>query len=444
MCHKSARLRACLVAALLALTASASACGDDFSGGEFNFLHVFNGYPATQNLSLYGPQGTVAQNVEYGKRTQSFQRVNRNLGTSFEVLYEGTPQAANVSLPLYSLYPQETATVFFKRRTGSSSIAQPILYRHLQTGHDNSSVADQTGIPDGFGLCRLVIDNALSVRDLNLTSFNFVTAMKMNPACTGYTRQVGSYDDSGTTVETESGRTIQVGRPRLWQTGDNADTPATRPWFFPAASDSGQVVDIRDPSSCDVFGEQRVAGENGINFIWAGNVTGSFDEGNIRATLPTNQYMNCIGWDPDSPPEEQNIDSASVKRCQRGSVTLRNIESGSGIVRYQFPTGIGLKLNDEPVPPDQCGFGIRVYSDFFNIFVEEGKSTRHFQDDVTFKPNQYHFWVLYGRPVNPRSEQWSAADAVDKTRPNAPKAGGGIVELDDYVREDGSANGNGN
>ena len=409
-----------LAAWLILLT---GACGDDGPVPEQVYLHVFNGYPGTNSMSLYGPSGTVTSNLGFGQRTDAPVAVNRNLGSDFQMILSGAPSPFDINLPLYDLYPHETATVLFKRRTGSDTVDEPIILRHVQTGYTAKD-----------GQCRILMDNGLSVQNDRIGQFNFIPSFKIKPTCTGYVEQIGSFRDSGLEVKTEAGKTIQVGRPGLYQ------RVKSNPWFIPADVNGGEVLDVRNvkQGNCKALDsspqnntnkqDSYVAGDNSVAFYWAPTASVEYDSGTFRSPAPTRQYMNCIGWDPDKPAGKQKVKSEQILECQRSEANAEVISLTGNSVSYYLSTGIGLKEDKngkrQAIPDDKCGFRVSILSDFYNIFAEDDEGTaRRVRSTLQFNPSQYYFWVLYGRPLNPLVEQWGA---------NTPKRGGGFVPVPDY------------
>lgn len=405
--------------ALLALTVL-SGCSDSASASETVYLHVFNAYPGTQSLSLYGPSGAVATDLPFGERTPSFREVDRNIGTDFELILDGAPTTFDIDIPLYDLYPNESATIFFKRRSGEDTIDDPLLLRHLQTGFNTK---DQQ--------CRLVYDNALSVNDDEIAVFNYIPLFKIRPTCTGYVDQIGSFKDSGQKITTKAGDKIEVGRPGLF------DRIKSNPWFVPAETQDGDVLDVRNVRSgnCPAFDSEpgtnnkrdfRVAGDKTFDFVWAGGAREvDWVGGTFLAPSPTRQYMECIGWDPDKPPGKQKIESEQVLKCRAGQHTADLVKLNNEVIRYEFSTGIGLidqnNGKSKKLSSKFCGFETTIISDFFNIFEDPGGGEKNLvKTTIKYPPSQYYFWVLYGRPVNPRIEKWGALSKGD---------GGGFIPI---------------
>jgi hypothetical protein len=418
-----------VVALWLGLAAS---CGGQ--NNEQVWLYIFNGYPGAESMSMYGPSGTVTSSLSFGSRTPNPVGVNRNLGTQFDLVLQGAPQSFEVELPLYDMYPHETATVFFKRRSSADTVDDPYLFRHVQTGYSDDN--------DARDRCRLIFDNGLSVQNDEIGNFNYIPLVKIRPSCTSFVGQIRSFDDTGQQITTPAGDTVQAGRPWLYSNDINhpsnrygGRTPFNYQWFFPATAESGQVLDIRNrgqPACGNVAANKRgtgtastVAGEHTVNYVWA--PPGSqvdYESGSLRAPPPTREYMNCIGWDPDKPPNRQNIRTEQVLKCRMTENSTQTVKLNREIVSYRFNTGIGLKEGGGKVPDDQCGFGTRMASDFFNVFEEpDGEMAQRVTRDIQFNPNQYYFWVTYGRPVNPLIESWGA---------DTPDGGGGFVPLPDY------------
>ena len=416
------------VALLAALLLSvAPGCGNQGPKPETVWLHVFNAYPGVSSLSLYGPNGAVTTDLPFGKRTNSYQSVDRNLGTDFTLILEGAPTTFEISLPLYDMYPHESGTVFFKRRSGADTVDEPIVFRHVQTGYTEEDKQ-----------CRLILDNAISAQNDDIAIFNYVPAMKIRPSCTGYVDEIGTYNDRDQMAEAKNGQMIQVGRPWLHNTNNNKKPEFVRqPWFIPADAQGGGIVDVRNVKNgkCPALDstpddnknkrDQQVVGEDTVEFIWAPQADVDYESGTFTAAPPTRQYMDCIGWDPDKNANRQSIESDQVDKCQGTQQTTDVVKLNNEVVSLRFPAGIGLKSNGDNLTSKQCGFEQTIMSDFFNVFKEPGdkKKKEAVTRMIKYKPSQYYFWVLYGRPVNPLVEEWGA---------NTPGRGGGFVELPNY------------
>lgn len=401
----------CLLASLMAL----AGCGAG-NNEEVVHLHFFNAYPGASSMSVYGPSGVVARDLPFGERTAEPVAVNRNLGDEFTILLQGAPEPFEVAIPVWSMYPHETGTVLFKRRTGRDTIDTPVLYRHVQTGYS---------VNQGQQACRLVLDNALSGETSNLFNASYVPAFKLRPACMGYRFQIGSFED-----------------PR----GQGfIDAVANAPWFYPIEASEDKTSYIKNGQACPAYSGGTISNQDGdtvsgaivipggtIDFVWAGASNGirnfEDEEGTLIANPTTADVMTCLGWDPLVPKSEQEEllqDQQKLADCLSDTYELPSVRPQQEEIQY-YSFGIGL---GQGIPEGRCGFDIRADSDFESIFTGANLNGEPVIERAEFAPNQYYFWLIYGRPVNPRVESWGA---------NQPEEGGGFVELPDYPGGSGS------
>jgi hypothetical protein len=402
-------LLACLVASVLAL----AGCGNG-QDGEVVHLHVFNAYPGADSISVYGPSGVVARDLPFGQRTEEPVAVERNLGEQFTIIIDGAPDQFQTSVPVWSMYPHETGTILFKRRTGENSIDDPVLYRHVQTGY---RTGDDVPPEQQQEACRLVLDNALSGESSSLMNMTYLPAFRINPNCVGYRESIGSFTD-----------------PR----GSSfIQRVANSPFFYPVDVEGSKIGYIKDGPGCPAYNtndpDGRVLIPGGtVEFVWAGgNYSEWFfeDGGNIRVQPTTGDLMQCLGWDPERPAADQSdlITPDTLATCLSVSYETEGIETTGTVDYFRFPVGLG-----QDVDPGRCGFDIRADSDFESIFTGQNLNGEPVIERAEFSPNQYYFWVLYGRPVNPLVEKWGS---------NQPENGGGFVELPDYPGDPGANEG---
>jgi hypothetical protein len=411
-------LLGCLAASLLAL----AGCGNG-QDDEVVHLHIFNAYPGAGSISVYGPSGVVARDLPFGERTDKPVAVNRNLGSSFTILIDGAPRPFETQIPVWSMYPHETGTVLFKRRIGETAIDEPVLYRHVQTGY---RTGDQVPTNERQESCRLVLDNALSGETGNLLNMTYLPAFKINPSCVGYKAQIGSFTDPR--LDPRFG-----GDPQFIQ------RIADNPWFYPVDVTTSKVGYIKDSATCPAFSTTDEFGRivvpaGSFELVWAGSNFGTrtFDgeSGDVIVPPPTGDLMECLGWDPDEDADEQPdvITEESLANCLSASYSARRVDTVQREIQfYEFPVGLG-----DGIDPQRCGFDIRADSDFESIFTGSNLDGNPVIARADFAPNQYYFWVLYGRPVNPFVETWGS---------NQPEEGGGFVELPDYPNDPSSSEG---
>ncbi|MFB6374865.1 MAG: hypothetical protein ABEN55_17490, partial [Bradymonadaceae bacterium] len=423
------------ISALIVAMVLAVGCGNSGQVNERVWLDVFNAYPGTSSLSLYGPSSAVATNVNYGNLSPGQPTaVDRNLGTDFKLLLQGAPTSYDLELPLFNLYPDETATLMFKRRSGPKSV-DAAMYRQIRTGYSKKAQA-----------CRLVLDNALSVQNAenNIAQYNYLPVFKIRPSCAGYNLKIGkSFDDSSDlTVSLQGGGSIDAGRPDLYKKIHED------PWFIPTAANSGEIIRTYNqtprggPPCAAVSGsgekETEAAGQRTVKWVWVGygakEAEIDFSSGSFRAPPPSQQYMKCIGWDPDKKKNRQSIKSQQVIKCKGDQHKATAIKLGKEVSQLEFSTGIGLKKKNgkngklRPVPKTKCGTAIQVVSDFFNVFNKQKGKQNRIERMITYDPSQYYYWILYGRPIVPHVQHWSVKPPR-KAKGNKPR-GGGYVKVE--------------
>lgn len=151
----------CILTMFTAIAMTLS-CGEGSDNQEYVYLYIFNGYPGSSQMSLYGPSGRVVSGLPFRGRTTEPIKISRNLGTDFTLVIDGAPQTIDLQFELYDLYPQETGTLFFKRRS-STTDAVATIYRHTPSISSN---------------CRLLIDNGLSIQSSGVANYNFMVAFR--------------------------------------------------------------------------------------------------------------------------------------------------------------------------------------------------------------------------------------------------------------------------
>jgi hypothetical protein len=429
---------------------------------EVVYLDVFNGYPGSGALSVFGPTGAVTNGLPFGQRTSNFTTINRNVGTSFQIQIEGATSTAETDLPLYSMYPHESATLFIKRRSGQGRVDTAFM-RHVRTGYKKEDRQ-----------CAMVFDNALSTGNPDIATYKYLPVFKVNPACAGYLPKLGSYREDGKDIDGPD----YLFRPNLVSTDRDGDGTAEPgiverfPWFVATQSSEGDIIDVRNVAEggCPAYsskvgvddgessgGEgggsgsnspvrgQVIAGNSTVEFVWApfrsiltlerarelqragGNVPSvDLESGSVVSAAPTREYLNCIGWNPnksaaDNVEKLQELKRQKIEKCKSGQFTSSPVTLGQQLTQYEMPAGLG-----KGVAGDTCGFQVRIASDFFTIFRRPSNDEpggEPISQTYTFPPSQFSFWVLYGRPIDPFVESWGVADK---------QSGGGFVRLPKY------------
>lgn len=382
------RLRVVTLATAALALSSVTGCGSS-EGGETVYLFVINGYTAAETLSVFGNAGPVVQGLKFGERSEEPIEVNRNFGTQFTVVIDGMPQAVELEHDLYSMYPQETGTLFIKKRSGTSDIATS-LFRHVQTIDPS---------------CQFTFENGLSLSNEYVTagSFSYAPEFRIEDRPSS-----GYLDETQVPVITECGplptpTRSPIPRPELLSAIDND------PYFFYV----GCVSDVQSNLLCPVWGESEVEDE-------------------VIAAPPTAEYFECIagavtvkqpegaeplpfpGADaqvqcPEGPLtwDDVQVDPLAVAECKalkKYNTTFAKPNEGSEVITYR---NIGCEQTFRIRTP-----GLQV------IFGPKDGDTlgQHGDGDyvestIEIPVGSEHFYVLFGRPVNPLIWQWNSGEA---------------------------------
>ncbi len=395
-----------------------TSCGGS-DGHEVVYLHVFNAYPGSQSMSLYGPTGAVVTDLPFGTRTDSPVAVDRNLGTEFELILDGAPTPFDLDQQLFNLYPQETATFLFSRRDDSTAQAQ--ILRHIQS------------VSAG---CRMVFHNSMAVANDQLGMFDFIVGWNFQGNITeaGYDE---AEEDSFIAQHADdlSDDHLENHDDRKFELYDFIDTHPV----FALATGLGTEGD-EDPI-------------NLLHFVWLGieelvdRPLVDFQSGSIRAHPPTEDYIECLegaleaqeaidqGADDPSLHDEANQNCAEMQTYTTETFGTGSEQVGGSL--HYFPGSLPDNLQDGSPrePENECGADLRLYSDYGNTFGgEHGFENRplfidEFTGDVLtqeedplprlfprFGRSDHQFYVLYGRPAQGpeiRIEQWRASDQFE-------------------------------
>lgn len=392
----------------IALTIALLSCGGN--GGsdkdDLVYLRVFNGYPGSASLTLYGPTGTIVSDLPFGQGSDAPVAVERTLGSDFILVLDGVPEPIDLTPQLYSLYPHETATFFVTRRTDLSE-ADFKLYRHVQAGSP---------------ACRLVIDNALSVENYREGLFNFISGWHFKDIETGgYDEQFESDEIDAFNNDVPSCMDLtQFKRDRL------------KPSLF------DQIKEYRY-FAINEGGEQEIGydgGPRGIQWVWVGpekyvdHPRVDFESGNMITHRTTNDFLICMREAAEGVDDEDECEPGwdePFRDCvdQTGYSVVLHRAGDADADAYK----IHYYPEDIDNPPETCDAEIKVFSDFTNIF--SGQHGYGNNERIEFKPKfglaDHYFYVLYGRPVNPKAAEWKASTGGPHS--------GGFVELPNYPGE---------
>ena len=393
---------------LLALTGllMASACsGGEDDSNEFVQIHVYNGYPGSNSLTVYGPTGPIVSNLPFGARTDAPILVNRNLGTEFNIILDGTPDAFSFAPELFDLYPFETATIFVGNRRGVNSLDINFL-RHVQ------SISP---------FCRIVFSNHLAVNNSGLANFNFFPAWYFD----GPDLALSGYDSS---FENQFLDILEDLLPADINIGPVRDARRTAlafvsnyPYFALATQeDANEVGRVIETADGELIPLGSAAGT--LQFVWVGmeDVVElprvDYQSGRILTLSNSLNFVECMFDQAESVIADAGAadgDPPEFEQCLlEEEYSTRVVSPGdTEQVWYHFAPS----LVNRDIGSNSCDGEIRLFSDFANIFVGDHGYTGWRDNNrfdirtSNFTQSEHYFIVLYGYPVEPRVAEWTTS-----------------------------------
>ena len=386
-----------VLAALGALLSFGCGGNGDGDSTEVVYMSVFNAYPGSTSLDLYGPSGTITTGLGFGERTAEPVAVDRNLGSDFMLILDGAPQDFEIEEQVYSLYPQETATFMITRRDDAA--AQSKLFRHQQ------SISPS---------CRIVPDNSLALTNDPISTYAFIVGWDFEGMVDVSEHDEDAEQDFIDRENIDLPQQIQDRRDRLF-----AGIP-DHPYFV--------FVPLEDDESAS----------GTLEYVWIGPEDRvdppyvDFEEGSIFTHPNSREYIECLEDEIEGQEPEDGdpivIDEESDCGMQREyelQLYEPAMDTPTGWI-YYYPETVGNTLSDE----DACSADVRIFSDFDNIFEGDHgydgyENNVRVDISVESDVSEYFFFSLYGRPAqDPRIEKWRSSQIEE--------AGDGFVDMDDY------------
>jgi len=388
-----------------------SGCGGGADAtGETVFIYVLNAYPGSSKVTLYGPTGKVASGLPYGQRTEEAILVDRNTNSDeFLLLIDGAPTTIEFQKQLFSLYPQETATMVITRRSGEEE-AEISLFRNTRTFSPT---------------CVVTFTNALALENEFMTDelLSYAYQTEWNIADQNF--YVASKE---TEAETRCGptriRQEDIDIRKLVIDGVNND-----PWFYPVQGDEANSYGLRWAVRDE---DPRRPGEKISMGLHLG--------GAVQAMRDSEEFVECMSAAVSVVQEETEADpedSAQTEQCPEpldGKYLkypdqvvwdeLAVAECHKDIQYAGFPVTPGagqevMSFTQPHRPADGkfvCGYPVRVRTPIQDlIFQNRDSGVPNYIDNlggfvqvnIEYPISEQHYFVLFGRPVNPFVSQWN-------------------------------------
>ncbi len=398
-----------------------SSCGE--GGGESIFLYFINAYAGADNVTVIGPTGPMVQGAKFGDRVGVDSsggstvcepgksciplQFDRNLGGDFTAIIDGAPETYEFSYPLFSLYPQETATMLFGGRSNDGNSVEGHLVRHTQTISDT---------------CVLTFMNALSLdtgNGVGQQSFDIVPEFNMTPEEALYV------DETQTILSTECGP-MKLPNPDYIARKDLMADVAENPWFFVAKC--ADIDETEGDFLCTSWVDPKTSRYGALDLnssIWARRNTEEYF-GCIANAISFQDDSMMMGAAGDSCPAGElawddaalSIDFKKIADCQEFvSKTVESVSPDQS--RYSL---FGSNFRNDLCTPT-FRFRTPGLDAVFGPETDSKTKGRHQKGELVeisaeIGPGNEYFVAIMGRPVNPIIWRW--------------ESGTNIANLDDF------------
>lgn len=423
-------LRVCVATlAAISLMSTFTGCTSG-SGDDIVYLHVIHGYAGGGAVTVFGPSGTIANNLKFGEAEGPIAFDRSTYQGNMSLQLEGLPGIVSKSIDLYSLYPGEHATLLLQRRTSLTDLEVDVLRHHQLT-------IDQAAPPQYR--CSFELSNALSLTNASSDSrFEFMTEWRLTPA-----QSLAFYDESKERfVETECGPLNledipTIGPDIIERRKQTHNEIQAQPWFFPVAS--------------MLPGEELLLSFVKGNFIAPG--------GQVIGYRPTREYKECLSQAVQIE-QDPNAMMASTTQCDSTGGVPRDSSGRPRVLvdpnavneclrqvgytgRSQLPADPNASTiyyyNPDATAGNSCNQSMRLRTHSVDAIFDPPlqQPTRDngklVQIDLKMPQGAWQYVVVYGRPVAPLvymftsddlegglTEDWSAPEYPNDTIPPEP------------------------
>ena len=123
-------------AAMLAATILSLSFGSSCSGlvsDDVFYVYVVNGYAGGGDLTVYSSTGPIAQDLAFGEVSNKIALDRTRFSGELQLSMDGMSDLASLSLDTFAFYPDETVTLFVKRRSGENTFQLQVMRHNLVT-----------------------------------------------------------------------------------------------------------------------------------------------------------------------------------------------------------------------------------------------------------------------------------------------------------------------
>lgn len=392
------------LSALLAATSLAGAGCSGEANQDVFYVYVVNGYAGGGDITVYSSTGPLTEDLAFGDATAEPVEVDRTrFGGEIQIGMEGMNSLATVALDSFAFYPDETITLFVKRRSGENTFELQVMRHNLLTLGNAGQGQAPSNRP-----CVVQFYNGLSLSNVYTDSRYTMQTQWDYSANNSYTRFYNTAQEA--LIPTECGElnlsTFSQGTAIQAQRAMLVQQIVNDPWLYLVEDPDGNALTWR-------WGYWDTVTGNGIAGIRGTQEYRECISQAISFTTPMTGGPTC---DPDGVPDSDNVevDLKSVQACLEPTIyTGRSIDPGT--------TDQSLTVFYPPFQPNDCSFKARLRTrtvdSVFDATVPAAPvNTPNMGPypviQVTFTPPDWQHVMVYGRPINPLVYQVTSSKQV--------------------------------
>ena len=384
-------------------------------------MYVVNGYAGGGGLTVYSTTGPIAQDLEFGEVSNIIALDRTRFNGELQLTLDGMSELARLSLDTYAFYPDETVTLFVKRRSGENTFQLQVMRHNLVT----QGAPAQGQNPPPFA-CTVQFYNGLSLSN-TYTEERYTLQTQWQFANNAFAT-TGIYDSNVEgVVPTECGSLVLA---ELGALGNQIT--ARRNMQLTAVSSDPWLWLVEDPEGAS----------SGSLLTWRWGRWDAASGNNITGIRSSSEYIDCLAQaitiEPPVGPmgvptgegtcEIQADGSATIPRNDAGfPAVIVDQEAVNSCLEPNSYTGLALPPNVEeavsvyynPIAgaPD-CSFTYRyrtraVDSLFDPPPDQNSRQGPYVSVQVSYPLYTWQHVMLYGKPIQPLTYQITSANQAE-------------------------------